>query len=520
MSSPAATVASASTPERVRSDSSEKASLLRSSAIVGASSGVNIAVGLVRAKVVAALIGPAGVGLLGVYTSLAELVAGTIGGGLQSSGVRQVAEAAAQADAARLVRVVAAVRAVSLVLALAGGSALALASGWIADFTFGNRHESTGIVLLSVAVVLRIVAAGEASLIQGLRRVADFGRLTILSSATGSLAAIGVLLAWRTDGIVVSIGAAALLLFGATLLYSRSIPHGGWENVGTLLPAAMQVLKTGGTFVASGALMLGSGYVVRTIVLRNLGMEGAGLYHAAWVLAGMYVNFILQAMGTDFFPRLTEVASDHTRSNRLVNEQTSIGLLFGVPGTLATLTFAPVLIVVLYNRSFLGAASLLEWMCLGVALRVVLWPMGFILMAKQMNVAFMAAEVVWAFSNIALTWQLTPIMGLSGAGVAFLGSYVIHGLLVFAIANRATGFRWTPDNTRGIAVFACLAAGVFLAAQFLTYPLAIACGVPVIALSAWTSGSRLLAIAETALDPGPLRQIVVRLRRRFDWGAA
>ena len=45
----------------------------------------------------------------------------------------------------------------------------------------------------------------------------------------------------------------------------------------------------------------------------------------------MYVGFILQAMGSDFYPRLTAVADDHAECNRLVNEQAQIGLLLAGP---------------------------------------------------------------------------------------------------------------------------------------------------------------------------------------------
>ena len=51
---------------------------------------------------------------------------------------------------------------------------------------------------------------------------------------------------------------------------------------------------------------MGAAYTIRLIVLRNAGLEAAGLYQAAWVLGGLYVAFILQAMGADFYPRLTE----------------------------------------------------------------------------------------------------------------------------------------------------------------------------------------------------------------------
>ena len=46
--------------------------------------------------------------------------------------------------------------------------------------------------------------------------------------------------------------------------------------------------------MASGFLMIGAGYVVRMMLARQIGLEAAGLYAAAWTLGGLYVNFVVQ----------------------------------------------------------------------------------------------------------------------------------------------------------------------------------------------------------------------------------
>src|SRR5438093_8302115 len=47
--------------------------ILKSSALIGGSSVINIAVSVVRAKAMAWLLGPAGVGLVGLYSSILDL---------------------------------------------------------------------------------------------------------------------------------------------------------------------------------------------------------------------------------------------------------------------------------------------------------------------------------------------------------------------------------------------------------------------------------------------------------------
>ena len=94
---------------------------------------------------------------------------------------------------------------------------------------------------------------------------------------------------------------------------------------------ARGLLKLGVAFSASSVLTMGAAYAIRLIVLRKVSFEAAGLYQSAWALGGLYVGFILQAMGADFYPRLTAVAKDNAECNRLVNEQAQISLLLAGP---------------------------------------------------------------------------------------------------------------------------------------------------------------------------------------------
>src|SRR6185437_15065321 len=111
-------------------------------------------------------------------------------------------------------------------------------------------------------------------------------------------------------------------------------------------------------FMITGLMPLGIAYVVRIIILKKVGLEGAGLYQSAWTIGGLYVGFILQAMGADFYPRLTASANDNAECNRLVNEQAFIGLLLGGPGVLATLTLAPLVITIFYTARFYAAVEI------------------------------------------------------------------------------------------------------------------------------------------------------------------
>ena len=402
--------------------------ILKSSALIGGSSVVVILIGIVRTKIMAILLGSAGFGLLGLYGSIVELVVAVAGMGINSSGVRQIAEATGTGDERRIARTAAVLRRTVIVLGLLGAAFLAVFSRPVSLVTFGNDNHAWAVALLSLAVFFQLLAAGQGALIQGTRRIGDLARMGVIGALLGAL--VGIPIAWflREEGVapfLVCVSAMSLLVswwFGRKVVVdppSMTFPEARKE--------AVELLKLGFAFMASGFLMIGAGYAVRMMLARQIGLEAAGLYAAAWTLGGLYVNFVLQAMGADFYPRLVGVAANDAQCNRLTDEQSQISMLLAAPGVCATIVCAPLVIALFYTSEFTGAIDTLRWICLGVAMRVITWPMGFIIVAKGRRRLFLGVEFAWAAVNVALTWLFVGWFGLNGAGLAFFGSYLFHG---------------------------------------------------------------------------------------------
>ena len=246
--------------------------------------------------------------------------------------------------------------------------------------------------------------------------------------------------------------------------------------------------------MASAVLTVGAAYAVRIIVVRLDSIEAAGFYQAAWAIGGLYAGFILQAMGADFYPRLTAVNSDNEACNRLVNEQTEISILLAGPGLIATLTVAPLLMTLLYSAEFHAAVELLRWICLGMMLRIVAWPIGYIVLAKGARWIFLWTEVAATVVHVGLAWLLVAKFGLAGAGAAFFGLYVWHTILIYWIARRMTGFRWSRDNKVLVSIFLPAAGLVFCLFYLLPYWQATAAGTAVVVLSGLYSLRMLLKL--------------------------
>ena len=437
--------------------------ILKSTMLMGGSSLVNVALSIIRNKALAVLLGPEGVGLLGLYGAILDIAQAIAGLGVSSSGVRRVAEAAGAGDDEKIARSATALRRISLVLGLLGGLLLAALAFPVSKFTFGDYQHVSGIVLLSLAVFFRLMSAGQAALIQGLRGIANLARINVLSGLFGTLVSIPLIYLFGERAIAPSLVAIAAVSVLPTWWYSKRIStHPSTMSARQFGQEATALFRLGVAFMASGLLTFGAAYAIRLIVLKEGGVMAAGLYQAAWGLGGLYAGFILQAMGTDFYPRLTAAADNNAECNRLVNEQAEISMLLAGPGLLATLTLAPLMMSLFYSAEFQGAVDLLRWICLGMMLRIISWPMGFIVVAKRTQAIFFWTEVAAAVVHVGLAWIFVSLLGTQGAGMAFFGLYVWHSILIYVIVRKLTGFRWSAANRRHGLLFLPASGLVFL----------------------------------------------------------
>ncbi len=488
--------------------------ILKSSALVGGSQIFNIVFGMVRTKAMALMLGPAGFGLFGLYSSVAQLAQALAGMGIDSSGVRQIAAAVSTGDGDRIVRTVSVLRRVAVLLGLLGSAVMILFSRQISLTTFASERRSGDICWLSIAVFLTLISGAQMALIQGMRRIADLAKVRVFAALFGTLCGIPLVYFLRERGVVPSLICVAATTIVTSSWYSRKVdlpPRINDETPASgkqVLSEAAALLKLGLAFMTSSLITLGVAYLMRITVLRKVGFEATGLYQSAWTLGGLYVGFILQAMAADFYPRLTAAADDNVACNRLVNEQARVGLLLAGPGVIASLTFAPLVVALFYSAKFGAAVGLLRWICLGTILQVITWPMGFIIVAKAKRALFVGCEVAWGIVSVALAWMCISYFGLVGAGISFFGSYIFHGVLLYAVVSRTSGFRWSRENAETCMISLSLVGAAFGGFYILPLAYGVALGTTALVINTVYSVRTITTFIPREQIPGPICKLL------------
>lgn len=459
---------------------------------MGLSSAVTVLLSVVRAKIVAVELGVTGVGVLGIVMASVVLASTALGAGLGVSGVRAVA-ASDDVDARRSVAQVAVVRG-SVLLGLLAAPVVGLGWWWWGHLVLPDPVAPALAPWVAVSVVAAIGTAGTSALLNGLGRIGALAASTALGSAVGTVVFVAAMQVSDRWGLICAFAAVpvATVIVGAAMARST---YPRRSRIGRRLwaPELGRMLVLGLAVSLSVIVTNASQLIARVWVSRDLGLAEAGLVQACLAVGAVYLGFVLSALGAEYYPRISALRGDRDLMNGAANDQVRVVLALGAPLIVWMIVTAPWLLVLLYTAEFQEAATLLRLLLLGDVFKLVGWCLGYLFLAREARLKFVAAELSW---NAFFLVLLIPLAGRGAevVGLAYVTAYVLYAIVSLALARRETAFAMAPASWRDLAWVAFAAFAAFAAVEWghdvglvVAVVIAVVCTVvAVLRVVAWT----------------------------------
>jgi PST family polysaccharide transporter len=276
-------------------------------------------------------------------------------------------------------------------------------------------------------VSLSILASAQVASIQGFRRMGDFARLQLYSNLVAAVAGVSAVWILGEEAILFVVLATPVSGWLLGLYFARRLPHGPRRPFAfrNMTPIWRMLVRVGLAVAATAIISSVTQIAARTIVLRQFGLEGVGFFQAAWTISAVNMGLLLASMGADYYPRLSAAAHDDALITEHVNQQIHVGLVLAGPVLTGVTCLAPLVLQILYSSKFTEATHLLQWLTAADVLRLTGWSLGFVMLARQASLSFVAIEATFAMVFLPLMWWLAPALGLEAVGLAyFLGYFV------------------------------------------------------------------------------------------------
>ncbi|HYP50931.1 MAG TPA: oligosaccharide flippase family protein, partial [Pyrinomonadaceae bacterium] len=391
---------------------------------------------------------PVGVGYISALQSILGLSGMIAGLGIGTAIVRVSAKAISEGDEREL----AANRRAGFYLIILFGAIVAavltILRREISVLIFGDASESFYIGIISLAMLGSLLINFFIGILNAHHRVSTLAQIGVLNTLINACSLIGFVYFFRIRGI--AFGILCGMALNSALNYfwlKREIPFPAIDvSFDEIKKAAFSFVRFGVPYTASMIVGTGVQLALPLLILNHLGAEGAGFYRAAFGISTMSLSLVLNAMGQDYYPRLSAIADDKLKINELVNQQQRLILILLAPIILWLLLLAPVLIRLLYSGEFEAAQPVFKWIVAGDLFKSMGWVLSFVILARNKSHLYFFSEAIGGATAIAAVLFGMQRYGLEGAGIGYFVSYLAYFIGVFLLVRREITLQYSAGN--------------------------------------------------------------------------
>mgnify|MGYP003607987594 CR=1 FL=1 len=439
-------------------DSNSHKTILKATSVFGGMQLAKMGVSIVSLKFVAVFLGPIGMGIVGLLTNTINIISAVTSFGFSTTSIREIANATGKVDSEkRELETIYLVQKIALGVGVFGALIAIVFSSQLSQLTFGSTDKYYWFLMLSVNFVFTSYTTSRIAILQGKRMLKMIAISNIISSILISISSVLIYYFLRLDGIVVVLLMSSAINWGVNWYCTRNFKT---QSIHLGLPdiwkKSLPILKLG--FLLSINVIFG--YICTFIIKIYLNSNGAtsailGFYEVSTVILISYVGMIFNAMSMDFYPRLTSLNDDHIQMKKLTNNQIEIALLLLTPAILFLYLVAPYMIELLYSKDFLAVNTILKVGLFAMIIKAVIWPLGFIILAKGDKKQYFIQELLGDFLNVSFTILFYNYFGLVGIGFASALNFSLYGFYVYYVVNKKYDFSFRKECIT-IVVFSIL----------------------------------------------------------------
>jgi len=462
----------------LKNHKSSYSSILKATSLFGGVQIISIIIKVVKSKFMALFLGAEGIGISGLLTSSLDLVSALTNFGLHISAVKDVSEANASENKSRVAVVITVLKKILWITGILGLIFTIVLSSVLSEIAFGTSEYSLAFVWLSITLLFTQLTSGHLVLLQGLQKLKFLAKANLLGSFIGTLVTIPLYYFFRIDAIVPGIIIFAICNLIFSWYYARQI------NVVEVKISLAQTFTEGKNMITLGFMIslsvlvsLLMAYVLRIFISNNGGLEQVGFYTAGFIIINTYVGLIFNAMGKDYFPRLSSIAKNNKLCIQVINQQAEIALLIIAPIIIIFLIFIKWIVVILYSSQFIPVIDLVHWAALGMLFKTASWSIAYIFLAKGASKLFFLNELLSSIYVLIFNLIGYYYWGLTGLGVSFLLSYFVYLVQVFLVTKKKYAFNFSAPVKKIFIVQFSLCVFSFVIMKLIdepyTYPIGL-----------------------------------------------
>lgn len=388
--------------------------------------------GVISVKIVATLIGPAGVAYIGQFQSFLTITNSGSTLGIGQGTIKYLAEH--RADENQYKKILS----TSFIITIISSSIIAiLILLFHQQLSFCLFNTTTySFVLIALALTLVIYSFGQI-LICALNGFQEIRKL-IFARIIGNILGLAItifLVFWASlEGALLALVVSQIIGFGVLVYYSQKSEWykksnflNGWDKQNFLLLGQFSMM----TFVSVILLNIRQIYL-RDFIIVELSPEAAGYWQAIWKISEIYLTVITFSLSVYYLPKL---ASIHDKKELQQEIFKGYRMLLPTVLVLSSLIFLfrDIIILLLFTEDFAAVRDLFFYQLVGDVFKIASWILSFLMVAKAMTKTFIFTEIIFVLLFAILSLIAVEWYGLIGMTYAFALTYIIYFIVMLVL---------------------------------------------------------------------------------------
>lgn len=396
---------------------------------------VKMFTGLISVKVVALMIGPSGVALVGQLNNFATIIMSLASGGINSGVTKYVAEY--KEDEAKIKNCLSTALRITAGCSLLVGVSLIIFNSYLSEVILLSPDYDYVFIIFGITILLYALNLMLISILNGFKEFKKYVRINIANSIVGLIFTLLFVSVLRLPGALISAVTYQSVMLFITLWMIRKLPWFTWDNFGQKISGTLskKYLRYTLMTLTTAATLPVSQMLLRGYVISEISPVEAGWWEGMNRISNMYLMVITSSFSVYYLPRLSELKNSVEIKREIVKAYKVVVPILLVALTLVYL-LRPIVIRILFTPEFLPMENLFFWQLAGDFFKICSWLLSFLMVAKSMVKAFVVTEILFSLNFVMLGFSFMHLNGVVGITQAYLVNYVLYLICMVGVFRK------------------------------------------------------------------------------------
>ena len=402
-----------------------KADIVKVFSLNAVSTLVHMCTGLISIKVVASIIGPSGVAILGQLNNLNTMLQGLAAGGIRNGVTKFIAEH--KEDEHKIRAYIGNALRIAVAFTFLVSLVCIFGSNLLSEKVMLSTEYSYVFIVLGFTIFLFTLNSLLVSILNGFKEFRKYVIVNIASSVVSLIFSVSLCLLWGLKGAMINAVTFQSVVLIVTIIQCRRCLW--FKSSNFFVPRDNEIVKQYLQYTLMALVTLSispvSQMILRGYVISEISATEAGWWEGMNRISHVYLSVITTSLSVYILPRMSEI-SDKWKLKQEIFKCYKFILPMLLVCIIVIYFLRFFIIWLLFTPDFYPMESLFIWQLLGDFFKIASWLLSFLMLAKARTKAFVTTEILFGLNGLCIRFILVNMLGTIGLNIGYMLNFILY----------------------------------------------------------------------------------------------